>query len=75
MKVGLWLLLATPSKSLWVLMALCVPDVGVKARWRLHACLDERALCHVCHAILVVTAAKLLWERAGRIRPDLRTRL
>ncbi|HEX7923127.1 MAG TPA: hypothetical protein VF583_19380 [Bradyrhizobium sp.] len=55
---------ATPSRSLWLLMALCVPavPVGVWAGWRLHERLDQRALYRLCYAILVVTAAKLLWD-------------
>ncbi len=64
LKAGPWLVLATPSRSLWVLMALCVPavPVGVWAGWRLHERLDQRALYRLCYAILVVTAAKLLWD-------------
>ena len=64
LKAAPWLVLATPSKSLWLLMALCVPAVpaGVWAGWRLHERLDQRALYRTCYAILVVTAAKLLWD-------------
>jgi len=64
LKAGPWLLLATPSRSLWMLMALCAPAVpaGVWAGWRLHERLDQHALYRVCYAILVVTAAKLLWD-------------
>ena len=64
LKAGPWLVLATPSRSLWMLMALCVPavPVGVWAGWRLHERLDQRALYRLCYAILVVTAAKLLWD-------------
>ncbi|MFB9262159.1 sulfite exporter TauE/SafE family protein [Bradyrhizobium erythrophlei] len=64
LKAGPWLLLATPSKSVWLLMALCAPavPVGVWAGWRLHERLDQRALYRACYAILVVTAAKLLWD-------------
>ncbi|WP_146990903.1 sulfite exporter TauE/SafE family protein [Bradyrhizobium macuxiense] len=64
LKAGPWLVLATPSRSLWMLMALCVPavPVGVWAGWRLHERLDQRALYRACYAILVVTAAKLLWD-------------
>jgi uncharacterized protein len=52
-------------------MALCVPAVpaGVWAGWRLHERLDQRALYRTCYAILVVTAAKLLWDGlAGYVR-------
>ncbi|MCP1842626.1 putative membrane protein YfcA [Bradyrhizobium sp. USDA 4524] len=47
-----------------MLMALCVPavPVGVWAGWRLHERLDQRALYRACYAILVITAAKLLWD-------------
>jgi hypothetical protein len=72
LKAGPWLVLATPSKSLWLLMALCVPavPVGVWAGWRLHERLDQHALYRACYAILVVTAAKLLWDGlAGYIHP------
>ncbi|WP_198964739.1 TSUP family transporter [Bradyrhizobium sp. C9] len=64
LKAGPWLELATPSRSLWLLMALCVPavPVGVRAGWRLHERLDRRALYRLCYAILVVTAARLLWD-------------
>jgi len=64
LKAGPWLVLATPSHSLWMLMALCVPavPVGVWAGWRLHERLDQRALYRACYAILVITAAKLLWD-------------
>jgi uncharacterized membrane protein YfcA len=64
LKAGPWLVLATPSHSLWMLMALCVPAVpiGVWAGWRLHERLDQRALYRACYAILVITAAKLLWD-------------
>ena len=64
LKAGPWLVLATPSRSLWMLMALCVPavPVGVWAGWRLHERLDQRALYRLCYAILVITAAKLLWD-------------
>ncbi|WP_342727573.1 sulfite exporter TauE/SafE family protein [Bradyrhizobium sp. B097] len=71
LKAGPWLVLATPSGSLWMLMALCVPavPVGVWAGWRLHERLDQRALYRACYAILVITAAKLLWDGlAGYIR-------
>jgi uncharacterized membrane protein YfcA len=71
LKAGPWLVLATPSKSLWLLMALCLPAVpaGVWAGWRLHERLDQRALYRACYAILVVTAAKLLWDGlSGYIR-------
>ncbi|MGY4314443.1 putative membrane protein YfcA [Bradyrhizobium sp. JR3.5] len=64
LKAGPWLVLATPSRSLWMLMALCVPavPVGVWSGWRLHERLDQRALYRACYAILVITAAKLLWD-------------
>ena len=64
LKAGPWLVLATPSRSLWMLMALCVPavPVGVWAGWLLHERLDQRALYRLCYAILVITAAKLLWD-------------
>jgi uncharacterized membrane protein YfcA len=71
LKAGPWLVLATPSKSLWLLIALCAPAVpaGVWAGWRLHERLDQRALYRACYAILVVTAAKLLWDGlAGYVR-------
>ncbi len=59
-----WLVLAAPSRSVWMLMALCAPavPVGVWAGWRLHERLDQRTLYRTCYAILVVTAAKLLWD-------------
>ncbi|WP_202639164.1 sulfite exporter TauE/SafE family protein [Bradyrhizobium sp. CCBAU 051011] len=51
--------------------AFCAPavPVGVWAGWRLHERLDQRALYRAVYGILVVTAAKLLWdELAGYIR-------
>jgi hypothetical protein len=71
LKAGPWLVLAAPTKSLWMLMALCAPAVpaSVWAGWRLHERLDQRALYRACYAILVVTAAKLLWDGlAGYVR-------
>ncbi|KRQ95872.1 permease [Bradyrhizobium jicamae] len=71
LKAGPWLALATPTKSLWMLMALCAPaaPAGVWAGWRLHERLDQRTLYRACYAILVVTAAKLLWDGlAGYVR-------
>jgi hypothetical protein len=71
LKAGPWLVLAAPSKNLWILMALCVPAVpaGVWAGWRLHERLDQRALYRAGYAILVVTAAKLFWDGlAGYVR-------
>jgi uncharacterized membrane protein YfcA len=66
-----WLLLAELNRSAWTLMAislLAVPT-GVWAGWRLHQRLDQRQLYRACYGLLVVTAAKLLWDGvAGYLR-------
>jgi uncharacterized membrane protein YfcA len=63
-KVWPWLVLATPTPNLWVLMALSVPVVwvGVWLGWRLHERLDQRQMYSACYALLVVVALKLLWD-------------
>ena len=59
-----WLLLVQPTAAVWKLMALCLLAVpaSVWLGWRLHGRLDQRQLYRVCYALLVVTAAKLLWD-------------
>jgi uncharacterized membrane protein YfcA len=45
-------------------MAICLPAIpaGVRLGWRLHASLDQRQLYKACYGLLVLTAAKLLWD-------------
>ncbi len=64
LKVGPWLLAAPPTPSTWLLMGFCVPFVwlGVWGGWRLHQRLDQKRLYWWCHALLVVTGLKLLWD-------------
>jgi len=59
-----WLLLVTPSLSLWTLMAICLPAVplGVWVGWALHQRLNQQQLYRACYGLLVVTALKLLWD-------------
>jgi uncharacterized membrane protein YfcA len=63
-KVGPWLSLVTPSASLWVLMALCVPvsPLGVWAGWHFHERLDQTRLYRACYGLLVVVGLKLLFD-------------
>ena len=64
LKVGPWLLLAPPTPELWMLMLICAPFIplGVWAGWKLHQRLDEAQLYRACYILLVVVAAKLLWD-------------
>lgn len=63
-KAGPWLLLAQPTRPMWLLMGLCLPFVplGVWSGYRLHERLDQRQLYRACYSLLVVTALKLLWD-------------
>ena len=63
-KVGPWLLLARPTRELWLLMALALPVIpfGVWSGWRLHERLDQQQLYRACYALLIVVALKLLWD-------------
>ncbi len=59
-----WLILARPAGEVWALMGislLAVPT-GVWLGWRLHDKLDQRQLYRACYGLLVITAAKLLWD-------------
>ncbi|MFK0165497.1 sulfite exporter TauE/SafE family protein [Rhizobium sp. NPDC090279] len=59
-----WLLLVKPTTDLWILMAICLFAIpsGVSLGWRLHAVLDQRQIYRACYGLLVLTAAKLLWD-------------
>jgi uncharacterized membrane protein YfcA len=59
-----WLLLVRPTAAVWELMAICLFAIpaGVWLGWRLHGALDQRQIYRACYALLVVTAAKLLWD-------------
>jgi hypothetical protein len=59
-----WLLLVRPTANVWILMAACLLAIpaGVWLGWRLHGRLDQRQLYRACYGLLVVTAAKLLWD-------------
>ena len=59
-----WLLLVKPMGSLWALMAACLLaiPIGVWLGWRLHGRLDQFQVYRACYGLLVVTAAKLLWD-------------
>jgi uncharacterized protein len=65
-KAGPWLILAQPSRQLWVLMALCatVIPVAVWNGWLLHRRLNERRVYQICYALLFTAALKLLWDGA-----------
>lgn len=64
LKVGPWLMAAPPTTATWWLMAACLPFVllGVWGGWRLHQRLDQARLYWWCHALLVATGLKLLWD-------------
>ena len=59
-----WLPLVKPTGDVWTLMAACLVAIptGVWLGWRLHGKLDQRRLYGACHALLIVTALKLLWD-------------
>ena len=63
-KAGPWLVLGQPDRTLWILMALCVPvvPVGIHAGWLVHERLSHRQMYRACYGLLVVTACKLLWD-------------
>lgn len=63
-KAGPWLLLAQPTRPMWLLMGLCLPFVplGVWSGYRLHERLDQLQLYRACYGLLVITALKLLWD-------------
>jgi len=62
-----WLLLVRPTAQVWMLMAICLLAIpsGVWLGWRLHGTLDQRQIYRACYGLLVVTAAKLLWDGAS----------
>ena len=64
LKAGPWLALARPAAAVWELMAICLLAIpsGVWLGWRLHARLDQRQMYRACYGLLVITAAKLLWD-------------
>jgi uncharacterized membrane protein YfcA len=59
-----WLLLVTPTGSVWTLIAICLFAIpaGVWLGWRLQGRLDQRQMYRIVYALLVVTAVKLLWD-------------
>ena len=59
-----WLVLVRPAGDVWIVMAFCLLAIpsGVWLGWRLHGLLDQRQIYRVCYGLLVVTAAKLLWD-------------
>lgn len=59
-----WLLLVKPTADVWFLMAACLFAIpgGVWLGWRLHGVLDQRQVYRACYGLLVLTAAKLLWD-------------
>ncbi|RTL65399.1 MAG: sulfite exporter TauE/SafE family protein [Hyphomicrobiales bacterium] len=59
-----WLMLTKPTPQVWTLMAICLLAVpsGIWAGWRLHAKLDQQQMYRACYGLLIVTAAKLLWD-------------
>jgi hypothetical protein len=63
-KAGPWLMLAQPTREMWLLMGLCLPFVplGVWAGYRLHERLDQQQLYRACYGLLIITALKLLWD-------------
>ncbi len=63
-KVGPWLYLGQPNRTVWTLIALCVPVamLFVWIGWLFHNRIDQRRLYQGCYAILVLTSVKLLWD-------------
>ncbi|HTS93814.1 MAG TPA: sulfite exporter TauE/SafE family protein [Stellaceae bacterium] len=59
-----WLLVAKPTGDVWILASVCLLAIptGVWLGWRLHGALDQRQVFRACYGLLVVTAAKLLWD-------------
>jgi len=59
-----WLLLLKPRAGLWELAATCLLAVpaGVWLGWRVQDTLDQRRVYQACYGLLVVAAAKLLWD-------------
>jgi uncharacterized protein len=59
-----WLLIVRPSSSVWILMAICLLAIpsGIWLGWKMQQRLDQQQLYRACYALLVVTAAKLLWD-------------
>jgi len=59
-----WLLLLKPQAGLWKLMAVCLLAVpaGVWLGWRLQESLDQRQVYRACYGLLVIAAAKLMWD-------------
>ncbi|MEM1129864.1 MAG: sulfite exporter TauE/SafE family protein, partial [Pseudomonadota bacterium] len=59
-----WLWLGSVAGAPWLLMLLVLPaaPVGVWAGWKLHERLDQVALYRVLYALLVLVAAKLVWD-------------
>ena len=53
-----WIRYKARLDLLWLL---AIP-AGVWLGWRLHGALDQRQIYRVCYGLLVVTAAKLLWD-------------
>ena len=63
-KVWPWLAIAQPSRSLWIIIGLCIPMafVGVWIGWLFHQHINQRRLYQGCYALLVLTSLKLLWD-------------
>src|SRR5215470_10244001 len=59
-----WLLIVRPASSVWILMAICLLAIpsGIWLGWKMQQRLDQQQLYRACYALLVVTAAKLLWD-------------
>jgi uncharacterized membrane protein YfcA len=63
-KAAPWLLIVKPASSVWILMAICLLAIpsGIWLGWKMQQRLDQQQLYRACYALLVVTAAKLLWD-------------
>jgi uncharacterized membrane protein YfcA len=59
-----WIWLGSIAGTSWGLMLLVLPavPVGVWIGWKLHERLDEIMLYRVLYALLVIVAAKLVWD-------------
>ena len=63
-KVWPWLYLGSPTRAMWMLIAICTPVamIGVWLGWLVHTRLDQRRMYQGCYILLTIASAKLLWD-------------
>lgn len=59
-----WIWLGSIAGAPWLLMLLVLPavPVGVWAGWKMHETLDQNLLYKILYALLILVAAKLIWD-------------